>query len=67
MKYQLEFADGVDRQIAKFKRSNAAAFRKFVNILNELEEHPRTGIGHPEPLLFQLKGITTINNFLKKK
>ena len=65
MKYQLEFADGVDRQIAKFKRSNAAAFRKFVNILNELEEHPRTGIGHPEPLK-GYGGLTWSRHITKK-
>ena len=47
--YSLEAQEG----LAKLKRSEPAAFRKAVKLLNEIVEHPQSGTGHPEPL----KGI----------
>ena len=32
------------------RKSDPSAFRKAVNLLNELMEHPTTGTGHPHPL-----------------
>ena len=49
--YKLEFSDEATRSIARLKRSNAAAFKKVMKLLVELMEHPRTGTGHPEPLV----------------
>ncbi len=39
----LEDADRLERHEPK-------AFDKFLRFLKELEEHPQTGTGHPEPL-----------------
>ena len=44
--YSLEAQEG----LAKLKRSESAAFRKAVKLLNEIVEHPQSGTGHPEPL-----------------
>lgn len=49
--YRLEFSKEALLAIAKFKRSNKAAFKKISILLEELQEHPRTGLGHPEPLV----------------
>ena len=48
---KLKFSDEATRSIARLKRSNAAAFKKVSKLLVELMEHPRTGTGHPEPLV----------------
>ena len=41
----------VEKAVAKWKKSNPLLHRKFLNIVLELIEHPKTGIGHPEPLI----------------
>ena len=40
--YKIVFTPVVVKAVAKYK--------KLVKLLNELMEHPRTGMGHPEPL-----------------
>ena len=51
MKYSIEYSSDVKRVIKKWKKSNPLLFKKLYDILPELEEHPRTGVGHPEPLI----------------
>lgn len=41
----------VDKVIAKWKKSNPNLFKKYQKIYHELADHPRTGLGHPEPLI----------------
>ena len=36
---------------AKFKKSNPIMFKKYSALLDEIVEHPRTGRGHPKPLV----------------
>lgn len=48
--YKIEFSKGATKTIAKYKKSNPVLYKKLVNLLEELMEHPHTGIGHPEPL-----------------
>ena len=36
--------------LQRLRRSEPAAFKKAVNLINELMDHPKTGTGHPEPL-----------------
>ena len=48
--YRIEFSDESLASIAKFKKSSPAAFKKIHRFLEEMQEHPRTGSGHPEPL-----------------
>lgn len=50
MSYTIEFSSGVQKAIKKWKKSNPTALKKLYNLLPELEAHPRSGTGHPEPL-----------------
>ena len=50
MSYTIEIAPEADRVIKKWKKSNPQLFKKYQKIYYELMDHPRTGIGHPEPL-----------------
>ena len=46
----IEYSSEATKVIKKWKKSNPMAFKKLYNLLPELEQHPRTGTGHPEPL-----------------
>ncbi len=50
MTYTIRVSHGVDKVIAKWKKSNPDLFKKYRKIFEELLEHPKTGLGHPEPL-----------------
>lgn len=50
MMYSVKIAPGVDKVLAKWKKSNPQLFKKFRKIYHELMDHPRTGTGHPEAL-----------------
>ena len=50
MSYIVQFAEGLEKVLKKFKKSNPISYQKLVRLMPELENHPRTGIGHPEPL-----------------
>ncbi len=51
MMYKVEFADGLEKVLKKYKKSNPNAFAKLLKLIPELEAHPRTGTAHPEPLI----------------
>ena len=38
----------------RLKQSEPKAYQKLVGFIEELKEHPKTGTGHPEPLMKQL-------------
>ena len=48
--YTLVFSKSAEKVLKKWKKSNPQLFSKAAVILHELQEHPRTGVGHPEPL-----------------
>lgn len=48
--YTITYAPEAKEGLAKLKRSEPAAFKKAVKLLNEIAEHPKSGTGHPEPL-----------------
>ena len=50
MTYTIRVSHAVDKVIAKWKKSNPDLFKKYRRIFEELLEHPKTGLGHPEPL-----------------
>ena len=50
--YDIVYSEKAQEDLAKLRRSEPAAHKKAVKLLNELMLHPRTGTGHPE----QLKG-----------
>ena len=39
-----------DEGFARLAMSEPKAFAKAVRLVEELREHPKTGLGHPEPL-----------------
>ena len=51
MSYTVRYLDGAKEVIDKYKKSNPIAYKKVVRLLKEITEHPRTGTGHPEPLV----------------
>lgn len=51
MNYSIDFSKQTEKVLKKWKKSNPIAFNKFKELLKELEEHPRSGTGHPEPLV----------------
>lgn len=50
MSFVIGYSTSVQKVIKKWKKSNPRAFNKLRDLLPELEQHPRTGTGHPEPL-----------------
>ncbi|MBR4217807.1 MAG: Txe/YoeB family addiction module toxin, partial [Bacteroidales bacterium] len=40
-----------DKTLRKWKKSNPVLFKKATKVLLDIMQHPRTGIGHPEPLV----------------
>ncbi len=42
--------------LAHKKSGDTASIKKILKILNELSEHPFTGIGNPEQLKYELSG-----------
>ncbi len=50
MSYTIHFSSHAKKSLEKYKKSNPVAFQKVVRLMPELEQHPRTGTGHPEPL-----------------
>jgi len=51
MMYAVEYSKAADKTLKKWKKSNPRLFKKATAILIDIMEHPRTGIGHPEPLV----------------
>ena len=50
MNYHIDFSSAAEKVVKKWKKFNPIAFKKLRNLIPELEQHPRTGTGHPEPL-----------------
>ena len=51
MIYEVKYIKAVEKVIRKWKKSNPQLHQKFEDLLVELRIHPRTGLGHPEPLI----------------
>ena len=49
--YTVKFDDPIIKVIAKWKKSNPILFKKFRKVLQDIMQHPRSGIGHPEPMV----------------
>ena len=54
--YDIVYSEKAEENLAKLHRSEPAAFKKAVKLLNELMHHPRTGTGHPESLMGDRSG-----------
>lgn len=51
MMYVIEYSKAAEKTLKKWKKSNPQLFKKATKILFDIMEHPRTGLGHPEPLV----------------
>ena len=50
MTYKVRTQTQADEDLARLARSEPKAFMKAQRFIEELREHPKTGLGHPEPL-----------------
>ena len=50
MKFEIRYTDLANQGLAKLAKSEPKGFKKVLRFIEELQEHPMTGIGHPEPL-----------------
>lgn len=50
MKYKVYILPEAAADLQRLAKSEPKAFAKAGRFLSELEEHPKTGTGHPEPL-----------------
>ena len=50
MIYSVITTPEVDWDFAKLAKDEPKAFLKAQRFIEELKEHPKTGLGHPEPL-----------------
>jgi toxin YoeB len=50
MTYKLEIDIQARLGLEKLAKSEPKAFKKAQRFIEELREHPKTGLGHPEPL-----------------
>ena len=48
--YSIDFTTKALEGLAKLEKSEPKVFAKAVRFIDELKEHPKTGLGHPEPL-----------------
>lgn len=51
MIYKISVLPEAEKVLKKQKKSNPQLYKKYNKIYHELTDHPRTGIGHPEPLV----------------
>jgi toxin YoeB len=51
MIYKISVLPEAEKVLKKWKKSNPQLYKKYNKIYHELTDHPRTGIGHPEPLV----------------
>lgn len=50
MIYEISFSSEAKATLIKYKKSNPKVWKKVGQLLSDIAMHPRTGIGHPEPL-----------------
>lgn len=54
--YNIEFTTEAREGLAKLEKNEPKAFEKAVRFIEDLKTHPKTGLGHPEPLKGQPEG-----------
>lgn len=50
MMYNIEFTPDAQADLAKLLKSEPKVYKKALRFIEELQEHPKSGLGHPEPL-----------------
>ena len=51
--YKIILSKTAIKHISELERSGSPAYKKLGVIIEELKEHPRTGVGKPEQLKYQ--------------
>ena len=51
MIYSIDYTKTAEKTLSKWKKSNPQLFKKATKILFDIMQHPRSGLGHPEPLV----------------
>ena len=50
MIYKIKLSDQVKLDLVRLAKSEPKVFAKANRFIEEMKEHPKTGLGHPEPL-----------------
>ena len=50
MKYKVNIKEQAEEDLLRLAKDEPKAFVKVQRFIEELKEHPETGLGHPEPL-----------------
>ena len=50
MLYEIRYTNEANEGLVKLAKSEPKVFQKALKFIDELKEHPKTGLGHPEPL-----------------
>ena len=50
MRYKVIISPKAEEHLLRLAKNEPEAFAKANRFIKELEEHPKTGTGHPEPL-----------------
>ena len=50
MLYEIQYTPEANEGLAKLLMDEPKVFQKAIRFIEELREHPKTGLGHPEPL-----------------
>ena len=50
MTYKVKISREAGEDLKKLQRHEPKVYAKAIKFIGELYEHPRTGLGHPEPL-----------------
>ena len=50
MTYHIIISPEAEKGLASLKKSEQTAYKKALKLIEELQEHPQTGTGHPKPL-----------------
>ena len=51
MIYKINIRKKAVKVVEKWEKSNPKMYAKFRELIADMQSHPRTGIGHPEPLV----------------
>ena len=54
--YEIKYTPEANEGLAKLLKDEPKAFQKAKRFIEELRVHPKTGLGHPEPLKGQPEG-----------
>ena len=48
--YNIDFTPDAKADLARLLKSEPKVYQKALRFISELQDHPKTGLGHPEPL-----------------